>query len=108
MGPSVHYFIGKQLLATTSKLPWWGDCGKPPSLLLVCPECGEVWGRVIVEGQKWLPITRPCGKHPTRGAADKIGGSFIANWKADFEELPPEVPRYELEIRLNQFTKERS
>lgn len=101
-----HYFLGNRLLGTSRQLPAWADHDTDTaSQVLVCPTCGEAWGRIAVEvkGSEWLPVRRGCAKHPW---GDKVGASFIAGWRQTFAELPPEVLLYELNIRLDQFEKE--
>ena len=98
-----HYFLGTRLLGVSPHLPWWSDSERTcTSQALLCPTCGEVWGRIAVAGLPWQAITRGCKLHPY--LAD-IGGTFIAPWRRQFEELPPEVLRYEFDIRVNQLEK---
>lgn len=37
----------------------------PHSIVYVCPQCGDAWGRIIFDtpGSRWLPIRRQCPKH---------------------------------------------
>ena len=102
--PSIHYFLGQRLLGSTSVLPFWDDTTlMQSSQVLVCPTCGDAWGRIVVEGREWLPSRSGCPKHPW---LEDIGGTFIPPWRRHFRELPPEVLRYELEIRLAAAEKE--
>lgn len=102
-----HYFLGNRLLGTSRQLPAWADTQllTENNLAFICPRCGEVWGRVTIDGiePEWLPVRRGCVRHPW---SDAVGGSFIAPWRTTFAELPPEVLLYELNIRLDQFEKE--
>ena len=92
------YFLGSRLLAQSQLLPKWSDTEPASaSLALFCPTCGEVWGRVIVDGSQWHPVNRGCRAHPP---CNDVGGTFIAPWRSTFAELPPEVLRYEAMIRL--------
>jgi hypothetical protein len=98
---SASYFLGTQLLATTSQHPRWTDADFADfSQVFICPTCGAAWGRVMIPNARWAPVTRGCPAHPF--LAD-IGGSFIAPWRSGCPaELPPEVLHYEASIRLNQ------
>jgi len=96
---SAFYFLGTRLLAADAPTSWWSDtqldCN---SLVFICPTCGVAWGRIVNEGKSWLPVRRGCAKHPW---IEEVGGSFIASWRQGCPwELPPEVLRYELLIRL--------
>ena len=94
-----HYFLGNKLLGTSERLHRWEDSRvHHQNVAHFCPTCGEVWGRIIdsqVAG--WFAQTNLCAKHG--------GGSFISPWRSSFEELPPEVLQYELQIRLDQFER---
>ena len=94
------YFLGNRLLASGAPASWWDDTQLDNcSLAFICPTCGDAWGRIMNEGKEWLPMRRGCPKHPW---LDEVGGSFIASWRRGCpRELPPEVLRYELLIRLN-------
>ena len=95
------YFLGNRLLGTSIAKPAWTDSeGSDHSLLMMCPVCGEVWGRVHYDfGIGWHAVTRNCIKHQTIGDE---AGSFIHPWRKTFRELPPEVLAYELQLRLNR------
>lgn len=95
-----HYFLGNALLGTSSRLAMFEDHKvHHNNLAHFCPQCGEIWGRIVDERLAgWWSQATLCSKHG--------GGSFISPWRQTFEELPPEVLRYELELRLNQFDKE--
>lgn len=91
------YFLGNRLLGSTILWHQWSDTELAQfSEALFCQKCGEIWGRVV-EGlaPEWHVTNRRCAKHGD--------GSFIAPWRTTFEELPPEVLRYELQLRLNLF-----
>lgn len=96
---ATHYFINNRLLASTPVLPKWADgVIQSHSSLFMCEVCGEVWGRILIDGLQWLPLIRRCAKHkkPTRESE----GSFISSWIHDISYLPSEVLRYELNLRL--------
>ncbi|MDO8340818.1 MAG: hypothetical protein Q7T59_02510 [Candidatus Woesebacteria bacterium] len=66
---------------------------------LMCPDCGEAWGRVVnTHAVRWTFQMRACSKHG--------GGSFIAAWTNQFDELPSEVLQYELNLLLTVAEKE--
>ena len=91
-----HYFLGNQLLGSSPRPAMWSDSQvDTSSQCLFCPLCADIWGRMILDGAKYFtPTIRACGKHGD--------GSFIAPWRQAFEELPPEVLRYELQLRLDK------
>ena len=91
-----HYFLGNTLLGSSPAIPRWEDHKvHHTNVALFCPDCGEVWGRIMDDRLAgWFAQTTLCGKHG--------GGSFISPWRNSFEELPPEVLHYELQLRLNR------
>lgn len=91
-----YYFLGNQLLGTSKRPPMWSDTEiQETNVGLMCDHCGEVWGRVVNSlASRWTFQMRLCSKHGN--------GSFIAAWANKFEELPPEVLSYELQLRLNR------
>ena len=96
------YFLGNRLLATSHSHPYWDDTMfAARSVAFMCPACGEVWGRIALESGDWLPLLRPCQRHPHPNQGEP-GGSFIHPWRIGCPaELPPEVLRYELQLRLD-------
>ena len=101
-----HYFLGQRLLDSSPSLPFWDDTTlMQSSQVLVCPTCGEAWGRIMVEGREWLPVRAGCIKHPW---LEDIGGTFIPPWRQHFRELPRGVLAYELDLRLARAEKELS
>lgn len=93
------YFLGTRLLGDSILNPMWAD-SEPAhyNQALFCCSCGDIWGRVVYHQRSiWVTTNRSCGKHG--------GGSFIAPWRTTFEELPPEVLQYELQLRLNQLER---
>ena len=91
-----HYFLGNALLGSTKKTPMWSDTTtQDTNVGMMCDQCGEVWARVVnTVATRWTFQMRLCRKHGN--------GSFIAAWANQFEELPPEVLRYELQLRLDK------
>lgn len=45
------------------------------SVAFMCRDCGEIWGRFYIIGQKWHCDYAPCKKHGT--LASYPGGSFL-------------------------------
>lgn len=94
------YFLGSQFLGTSISNPHWVDEDTVnTSIAFVCPGCGDTWARIAVPGAEWWPIRQGCEKHPWHG---DLGGSFLLPWRRTFRELPPEVIRYEVQLRLMQ------
>lgn len=85
----VTWSVGRICYGTGSveKQPYWaGKPGFPPSRILVCPKCGEAWGRIEVDGVSFLPLPRHCPEHG--------GGSLLlADAKYNY---PPMVIRASL------------
>lgn len=100
------YFLGPRLLGQSPEIPWWSDtqlCVGSDAYL--CPTCGELWGRVHVEGKDWFPLRRGCSLHPW---IEEVGGTFIHPWcrsDTQLRALPPEVLAYEFLIRYNLWSK---
>lgn len=92
-----HYFLGNRLLGSSPKPPMWSDASaQETNVGLMCDTCGETWARVVnTRATRWTFQMRLCEKHGN--------GSFIAAWVNQFEELPPEVLQYELQLRLNKY-----
>lgn len=104
-----HYFLGSKLLGSSDKSFQGGQ-----SCALFCTTCGDIWGRIVV-GNVWRVRSVPCIKHKRTGVMDwsSESGSFLitsfdmAHTSTMFaaetiEELPPEVLRYELLLRLDK------
>lgn len=61
-----HYFLGKQYLGTSV-------CDLHPhsmSIAYFCSTCGDVWGRIVVEGEPFHLVCRPCEGHAPSGVPD--------------------------------------
>lgn len=96
------YFLGSRLLAVTDLPPLWDDV-RPAgvSRLFMCPDCGEVWGRIALPDTRWMAVAAGCRKHPQW--LEDVGGSFLASWRHNLRDLPAEVLAYELAIRLANY-----
>jgi hypothetical protein len=93
------YFLGTQLLGT-SVIPRWSATELlSHSIAYLCPVCGELWGRVWIEGAEWVPIRSGCPKHPW---PSRPGGSFIPPWDFPAESLPLPALRREFLIRFQE------
>ncbi len=90
------YFLGNQLLGASPRLPMWADnVIQETNVGMMCEQCGETWARVVNESAtRWTFQMRRCSKHG--------GGSFIAAWANQFDELPSEVLKYELTLLLSK------
>ena len=98
---SAHYFLGTRYLGQAS-IKYWDDTKlSSESWLLVCPTCGDVWARVADSPTDWLPLRMACRKHSF--STTEVGGSFIPVWLTHIDALPPEVLRYEAQLRLEKF-----
>jgi hypothetical protein len=90
-----HYFLGGQLVGSGG-ISWW-DALTPASssFVLVCPACGDVWGRVLDDRcpGDWLPLRRSCPRH--LGFIDRVPGSFLPPWPVPLAQYPHSVLRRE-------------
>lgn len=96
-------FLGSSLLAT-------GFCGEQWwSAAMLCPQCGEVWGRVVRANTQWVGRHGLCPKHG--------GGSFLLDviwsgssgcvetaWKQGekFLHANPKFLRHEFEVVMKR------
>ena len=78
----------------------------PRSKAYFCPDCGDVWCRVAVEGagQVWLPwlvVTIQCRLHPMSllYPAGSLASSYLE--PIEVNELPPEVLKWEFHRHLD-------
>lgn len=109
------YFLGSRLLGVSSFTT--PNC-LPHSEAFFCATCGDLWGRVLVDGSAWSVHTIPCEKHAPTGVPDwgAVPGSFLPNrlfaetvsvmfWATVLEHLPPAVLARELEIAIRHFER---
>jgi len=76
----------------------------PDGLLFYCPNCGEAWARIAVEGSKTYAYAQPCRKCP--GHYGAIPGSVWIDWDADYRAaMPPRVLARELRLHLEAWDK---
>lgn len=115
---TIHYFLGPRHLATAT----FEAAFSPHSLAYFCPTCGDVWGRIMVEGGEpyWSLQHACCEKHSPRGGVEwgKIPGSFLTTlplaaneyggmWLArSIEHMPREVLEREVRIHTNFYQPE--
>jgi hypothetical protein len=96
-----HYFLGNQLIASSPKpYPW--DDNKPchANVVMICPVCGEAWGRVVRGERQWTPVTRCCTRHSNW---QKDSGSFIASWVRNFDWVPKELLIHEFKSAIRNY-----
>lgn len=102
------FFLGSRLLATFQ----FESDATPHSLAYFCHTCGDVWGRIMVDGGHYWHVEHiPCCKHQRTGVPDwagKVPGSFlleddsrkrmlsVLKWARAIEHLPVAVLDYEL------------
>ena len=101
---AVYFWYGSTLVGTANYLPDWADDrgASVTSQCFVCPTCGEVWGRIQVEGKEWLPLRRGCAKHDWLD----VGGSFLPPWVTSLSLFPREVLLREFLLRYQHATKD--
>jgi hypothetical protein len=86
------------------------------SVAFFCHTCGEVWGRVVVEGATWNTASVPCKEHQPLGVFDwlSLPGSFLNQrlWAEDnpiwnrancLDYLPESVLQYEFELAVKAY-----
>lgn len=70
------FFLQQRLVASRTCWPIHTNQEKlfvSPSVALLCPVCGEVWGRRYIEQQRWVASAVPCSRHG--------GGSFLSDFE---------------------------
>lgn len=103
---ATYYFLGDVLLGTSPRRPHWDDIRQDHcNSLLVCPTCGNTWGRIVFDGaQEWTPHKAGCRRHRY---IEDVGGTFIHPWRKGCPyELPDGVVKYEFELRLANLERE--
>jgi hypothetical protein len=82
-----------------------GVC-RPRSKVFVCPTCGDLWARIVVEGAKHFPLSHPCEKHEARGFYDMIPGSVYEPWETKLlEAYPRELLLRETKLHIDHWRK---
>lgn len=74
----------------------------PDSVVMVCPTCGEAWGRIQVLGRPWYPYSRSCIKHPR--FPSEPAGSLFFSWESDHNnDLPVGAMNREVVVHANHW-----
>jgi len=79
------------------------------SLAYFCPQCGEIWGRVVAtnargEQQLFRIIASSCPRHHDHWG---VPGSFLReSFEGRLDDLPAEALQREFQIHLNYFEKQ--
>lgn len=112
MAKTAHFFLGNQYMGS-SLVP---DTSR--AYAFFCHTCGEIWGRIVIEGASWELEHTPCIHHKCLGVIDwgRIPGSFLNHrmeakhtpiWGQanclDF--LPESVLQYEFTLALKFHTE---
>ena len=63
----------------------------PYSYAWFCPECGEVWAKAIIKGQKFTVEGGYCEKHRSLSPY-LVAGSMIVPWDKDFTKALFSLP----------------
>jgi hypothetical protein len=97
-----HFYLGSRFLGSQEISCWIDDCRNPVRLnphssAFCCPHCGELWGRVVVEGAAfWCFHHRHCRRCATYDGspAQSQAGSFLdpPHWRASPLLLHPSTP----------------
>lgn len=90
--PTASYFLRNTLLGQSS----FSASIRPHSFVLVCPVCGEAWGRVLVTDTGnfkpyWEVRAVCCEKHSPQGVPEwgRVPGSFLAGFGVEASDLSP-------------------
>ncbi len=114
--PTALYFLHNKLVdQATFKCDF-----TPHSLAYFCPTCGEIWGRIMVDGGGyWSVEPASCEKHTPQGVPEwgKIPGAFCTSidnrrqnlsvmwWGRALEHLPPTILQREFMLTLNHYER---
>lgn len=113
-----HYFIGKRSYGTST---FHGLRWQPTNYRFICPECGESWAEILVDGGEgewaWAVKLRHCVNHGQRWGeltGMPSGGISEALTRADsrdtetalaFESLPLLLKNREVLLRILQLER---
>jgi len=101
-----HFFVGDKYYgsAEARKRIIHGELQEPQHYAMFCPECGEVWARMPVEGVTtpnwWRIIGGNCRRHPGPSPF-VVAGSLMLNWEPELQEMLPEELLREWELPLH-------
>lgn len=91
MKSPVHFFLGSSLLGSSAIEMEGNKHGlRPLSTAYFCPECGEVWARAMIPGQKWEVWHLHCEKHELPYPF-RVPGSMWIPWERTFNDALPRV-----------------
>lgn len=76
----------------------------PQHYAMFCPECGEIWARMPVDGVHtsnwWRIIGGNCERHPGPSRF-VVAGSLMMEWEKELQEILPDgVIRREFELHM--------
>ncbi len=79
------------------------------SLAYFCEDCGEVWGRVVMQDSEGRPrhfvaLRVACERH--HDLWNVAGSLLIGHYEALLEDLPPDAVKRELLVHIAQAEKE--
>jgi len=101
-----HFHVeGKYLGSREEGLQYiHGELHQPQHYAYFCPECGDTWARLPVDGVTtpnwWRIMGGNCRKHPGPSRFT-VPGSLLLSWDEKFgENLPDGVIRWEFERHL--------
>lgn len=109
----VFYMVEGRLLAS-GVIPLYPVMAR--QIAYFCTTCGEIWGRILIEGGKdWEVIQSPCRHHTPMGVSDwgtipgslvqrKFHSSLVSIMDAArcLDLVPDAVVKYEFLLSLNQ------
>lgn len=105
------YFIHGQFMGEAQ----FASPFRPHSFTFVCPSCGELWARIVVQGPAdpyWQVLPASCEQHVPEGVQEwgRVPGSILDRlgvhksqlsvlaWPQALEHLPAAVLRREVEL----------
>lgn len=101
--PTARFFLGNQLIASGPAPDVDDRCWPWISTAYLCPKCGDIWARVVVEGTRWTSTTAACPRPGHEPGAEYTGhdaGSFFGVYKHYLLDCPRDLLLYEFNIRL--------
>lgn len=93
----VHY-LGERQIPPTKEEGTFGIMAVQ-SLVYFCPRCGDIWGRLLVEGAKMTQLShRPCTHHGDGRLSTPDNGKFPWHESQFAADWPPAA--FERELRV--------
>lgn len=76
-----------------------GEYGFGWSMAYLCPQCGEIWARIFIDGAPWYAMSVPCTNHDHSPTLD-AGTFYQLGDDASYRAAPHEVLLHDFKQRL--------